>query len=666
MAAPAAPANHLERIYGVNNIKNHIPVILDNKELNNDAWRELFLTHCQSFDVDGHLNGTLLPTNDNDQQWTKRDGLVKLWIYGTLSKDLFRIVFKTGGTAREIWTRIENYFRDNKEARAIRLDHELRTKTIGDQTIQDYCQDLKSISDLLANVDAPVSERTLVTYMVNGLSDKFANIINVIMHRQPFPTYDQARSMLVLEEERLNKGNKSPLVKVLNVTDSSQSSRPVQPQQQQRFFNNRGSNRKNRGRGRNNQQRPMYNQWGHSQAPQWSSPAQYSTPGILGPRPNSTPQALHLQTQAQLPGAANLVPTTDFASAFNTMTLMEPSDHQWYMDSGATAHLTNNSGNLRTTFNTGTNHTVTVANEGSIPITKTGCLSFHTPYKPLKLNSVLVTPSIIKNLVSVRKFTKDNSCSIEFDPFGFSVKDLRTQRTILRSNSTGDLYPVFSSKNKLTPGHSAFLSTSANTWHRRLAHSSNQTLSSLISSNNLLCNKHDLSSVCDACQIGKQIKLPFSNSDTTVTAPFEIIHSDVWTSPVLSLSGMKYYVLFLDQFTHFLWVFPIRSKEDVYSKFLLFSNYVETHFNSKIKNLQCDNGTEYNNSKFHTLFAQKGIDFRFSCPYTSQQNGRSERMIRTINNSVRTLLFQANLPSTFGLRHFIHLFISSTFFLPSP
>nr|GEZ18346.1 ribonuclease H-like domain-containing protein [Tanacetum cinerariifolium] len=38
---------------------------------------------------------------------------------------------------------------------------------------------------------------------------------------------------------------------------------------------------------------------------------------------------------------------------------------------------------------------------------------------------------------------------------------------------------------------------------------------------------------------------------------------------------------------------------------------------------------------------------RFSCPKTSQQNRKSEWMIRTINNVIRTLLFQAHLPPSF-------------------
>ena len=132
----------------------------------------------------------------------------------------------------------------------------------------------------------------------------------------------------------------------------------------------------------------------------------------------------------------------------------------------------------------------------------------------------------------------------------------------------------------------------------------------------------------------------------------------MWTSPVPSLSGIRYYVLFLDQFSHFLWVYPLRKKSEVFSKFLNFHSYVKNRFNANIKSLQCDNGGEYNNSMFHEFLAEQGITFRFSCPYTSQQNGKSEHMIRTINNALRTLLIQAHLPTTFwveALHYAVHV-----------
>ena len=474
----AAVQAFLDPAYGVTNIKSHIPILLDINDHNYDAWRELFLLHCQSFDVSGHLDGTLLPENDNDAAWQKKDGLVKLWLYGTLSKNLFRSTFQTGGTSREAWIRIENFFRNNKEARAVQLDNKLRTKEQGDLSIHDYCQEMKQISDLLRNLDAAVTERTLVTYMLNGLSHKYDHIINVIIHRQPFPSFSEARNMLMLEEDRLNRGNKQSLHhkdspssdKILTASETT-SDRKSSPHQNQHHNNNRSTqnrgrgrnNHRGRGRGFNNQPRPQVQQWNapfwtngyqfwpqQQQLPPWfqGPQQQYFQQGILGPRPA-------LQIQGPNNGSQKPEPTVDFATAFNTMTLVDPSDAQWYMDSGATAHLSNSTGNLKFTFDLSTGKSVTVANGSSIPIQKAGSISFSTHSRPLSLSNVLVTPSIIKNLISVRQFTRDNSCSIEFDPCGFSVKDLMSKETILRSDSTGDLYPLVPSLNKATGQHSA-------------------------------------------------------------------------------------------------------------------------------------------------------------------------------------------------------------------
>ncbi|CAA7054361.1 unnamed protein product [Microthlaspi erraticum] len=211
MAADAAVAANaaIERSIWCDQHQISYPsLILDLDDHNYDAWRELFMTHCLTFDVLGHLDGTLLPADDADAPWFKRDGLVKLWIYGTLAQPLFRSSFAAGGTARDVWTRIENQFRNNKEARAIQLDNELRTMEIGDMTIQQYCQKLKSLSDRLANVEAPVTDRNLVIYLLNGLNEKYDSIMNVIRHKEPFPTFESAKSILEMEESRLKKAHR--------------------------------------------------------------------------------------------------------------------------------------------------------------------------------------------------------------------------------------------------------------------------------------------------------------------------------------------------------------------------------------------------------------------------------------------------------------------------
>jgi histone deacetylase 1/2 len=63
--------------------------------------------------------------------------------------------------------------------------------------------------------------------------------------------------------------------------------------------------------------------------------------------------------------------------------------------------------------------------------------------------------------------------------------------------------------------------------------------------------------------------------------------------------------------------------------------------------MQCDNGGEFLNNSLRSYFFTHGVSLRLSCPHTSPQNGRAERLIRTTNNIVRTLLFQGRLPPPF-------------------
>jgi hypothetical protein len=88
------------------------------------------------------------------------------------------------------------------------------------------------------------------------------------------------------------------------------------------------------------------------------------------------------------------------------------------------------------------------------------------------------------------------------------------------------------------------------------------------------------------------------NSSNQSLLPFDILHSDVWTSPVLSSLGHKYYVLFLDNYSNFLWTYPISHKSQVYSCFQKLRAYINTQFQKEIKTIQCDNGREYVNNIF--------------------------------------------------------------------
>ena len=50
---------------------------------------------------------------------------------------------------------------------------------------------------------------------------------------------------------------------------------------------------------------------------------------------------------------------------------------------------------------------------------------------------------------------------------------------------------------------------------------------------------------------------------------------------------------------------------------------------------------------FHQFGTSRDISLCLSCPYTSSQNGKFERKIRSINNIIHTLLCHASLPPSF-------------------
>lgn len=90
-----------------------------------------------------------------------------------------------------------------------------------------------------------------------------------------------------------------------------------------------------------------------------------------------------------------------------------------------------------------------------------------------------------------------------------------------------------------------------------------------------------------------------------------------------------------------------------------FHAFVRTQFARPVQAFQTDNGREFDNHTLRNLYSEHGILLRLSCPYTSQQNGKAEQILRTLNDSVRALLLHAALPPVF----WVEALHTSTFLL---
>lgn len=122
-------------------------------------------------------------------------------------------------------------------------------------------------------------------------------------------------------------------------------------------------------------------------------------------------------------------------------------------------------------------------------------------------------------------------------------------------------------------------------WHSRLGHPSSYTLQTIVSHYSLPISNKDSFLLFNACSTSKSHKITFSISTLTSTKPLDLVYSDVWTSPVYSIDGYKYYVIFVDHFTHYVWLYPLRRKSDVLETFTRFKKLVENKLDTKLKTL---------------------------------------------------------------------------------
>jgi hypothetical protein len=310
--------------------------------------------------------------------------------------------------------------------------------------------------------------------------------------------------------------------------------------------------------------------------------------------------------------AAGWDPAT-LASAYSTMVLAPPPS-DWVIDSCASYHTTPTTGMLSRSNPPPTTHpiSIVVGNGSTLPVTSVGASVLPGPFY---LNDVLVAPHITHNLLSVHWLTTDNSCSIEFDTTGFSVKDLATRTPLARCDSVGPLYTLRPSSTDVSPPPVLASTTTTTTWHRRLGHPGPDVMTKLSSTLDSSCNRGHFEGLCHACQLGRHTRLPFTTSSSRAEQAFDLVYCDLWTSPVLSLSRYKYYLMILDGFSHFLWTFPLRLKSDAFTTLTHFFAWVSTQFCRSIRALQCDNGREFDNHASRSFFLTSGVQLRLSCPW---------------------------------------------------
>jgi len=160
-----------------------------------NTWSELFKIHAHVHQVIDHIIPTELAPSPNlktidPNLWKRLDVVVLQWIYDTISDDLLHTIIERDSTAEQAWNRLFNIFYDKKNSRALYLEKEFSNARMEQfPEAFTYCQHLKSLSDQLSNVGAPVSNERLVLQLNYGLTDAYATVGSQIRHGESLPPF---------------------------------------------------------------------------------------------------------------------------------------------------------------------------------------------------------------------------------------------------------------------------------------------------------------------------------------------------------------------------------------------------------------------------------------------------------------------------------------------
>ena len=151
-------------------------------------------------------------------------------------------------------------------------------------------------------------------------------------------------------------------------------------------------------------------------------------------------------------------------------------------------------------------------------------------------------------------------------------------------------------------------------WHYRLGHMGDKELREL-SRRGLISDLKDgaTGEICEPCQMEKQRRVQFNISTTRSATPLELVHMDVWApAPVSARNGARYFMTLIDDFSRKLWIYFMREKSEVFTKFKIWRAEVEKKQGRSVKCLRSDNGGEYTSREFQDYCEECEIKRHFS------------------------------------------------------
>ena len=600
-------------------------------------------------------------THANYPTWEQGASRV-MYCLATCVNDHMLSHIRDAKTPKEAWENLKKIFAADTSARKLQLRQELNNIRQKEMSVTDYTAKIKSICDSLGSINVNIDEDEMVQVCLGGLAQRFNPLRTAILARDTPPSFFNLQSMLLVEENHVQpKTNTSEGQMLFSDTDGAH--RRGRRGRGQFDLSHEGNSQFRQGNGSH---RGTFTRRGsfHAEQGRRTTPPTCNYCGKIGHREEECRKrrSESASTSRQLTNYAANAEYADYGGLFvmrhraNSMMASDPansastsnSEHAWFVDSGASHHMTSHQEwfrDLRTPDRPGY---IETGDDTPHPIRHIGDVPFGKEGEQTCIKNVLHVPTITKNLVSVGQIV-EQGMQVRFNNEGCFIE--KDGRLIAKGRRDGRLFILDSNEVK-SAMYAKGLKTETNIelWHKRIGHVNLQRLRGMQSKGVVIglpaFESKRVDRVCEACQLGKQHRLPFPKESSASKGLLDVIHSDVWgPAQTPTLGGCRYYVTFIDDHSRYAWIYPMKKKSEVLSHFQRLKSQVEKETGRHIRCLRSDGGKEYFSDEFTSYLQGEGIRREFSCRHTPQQNGVAERKNRQILEVARAMMREKHMPN---------------------
>lgn len=548
-------------------------------------------------------------STDDDSNWkVKDDKALAIMVLSVSPMQLQYIKICT--SAKLAWDTLKEVHRPKGPARKVSLFKKLLAMRMGEfESMQTYICQFSAHVEQLAEVGVELQEELFVIMLLASLPSSYENLVVALEARDSLPSLTSLKIKLLEESERRN-GHQNG-----NQNEHAFASRKVNPNKERKPRNEaKERSEQVSGTQQQNQKKDIRcfkcKKIGH-----YASKCKSATP----------------QVNIQKNGGS-------LFSAADGHTFLNESI--WCLDSGASSHMCCN----RDLFEEFKEHSeeILLPGENYMKAEGIGTISLNFKGVEITLVNVLFVPGLQCNFLSVSKAIEHHH-TVFFNQDGAKICK-KSGDLVLQAQKKGDLFICRQSNATLFSSRKS--AEEAMKWHCRYGHINFGSLREMKREHLVSGLEVEVPSdmKCAVCMTSKCVQRPFGNAEHRAKEIGEIIHTDLCgPMKMQSFGGARYLLTFIDDKSRYVFVYFLKHKDDVFSKFQEFHPMFERQTGKRVKILRSDNGTEFVNKNFDSYLRKNGIIRQLTVPYTPQQNGVAERFNRTLIEMARCMLIGAKL-----------------------